>query len=141
MADGNGTKLAGKASYQTDSYIFNMNSSSASSHTLDMGDSGKTYLLASTVARTITLPAVKAGLRFKFIATDVTTASTIATSEGTALIKGGILLSTAWETLAGTTITATTNNVVGDWIELVCDGTYWYVSGQSGHVNGFTVAQ
>ena len=41
MADGNGTKLAGKASYQTDSYIFNMNSSSASSHTLDMGDSEK----------------------------------------------------------------------------------------------------
>ena len=140
MADGSGTKLAGKASYQTDSYIFNMNNASASSHTLDAGDSGKTYLLSNTVARTITLPAVKAGLKFKFIATDVTTASTIATSEGTALIKGGILLATAWETLAGTTITATTDNVVGDWIELVCDGTYWYISGQSGHINGFTVA-
>ena len=140
MADGSGTKLAGKASYQTDSYIFNMNSSSASSHALDMGDSGKTYLLYNTVARTITLPAVKAGLRFKFIVTDSTAASTIATSEGTSLIKGGILLATAWETLAGTTITATTNNVVGDWIELVCDGTYWYISGQSGHANGFTVA-
>jgi len=140
MADGSGTKLAGKASYQTDSYIFNMNDSSASSHTLDMGDSGKTYLLdGGDAARTVTLPAVKAGLRFKFIATDVTTASTIATSEGTALIKGGILLATAWETLAGTTITATTDNVVGDWIELVCDGTYWYISGQSGHANGFTV--
>ena len=141
MADGNGTKLGSKASYQTDSYIFNLNSSSASSHVLDMGDSGKTYLLnGADAARTITLPKVKAGLRFKFIATDVTTASTIATGEGTALIKGGILLSTAWETLAGTTITATTNNVVGDWIELVCDGTYWYISGQSGHANGFTVA-
>ena len=140
MADGNGAKLASKASYQTDSYIFNLNDSSASSHTLDMGDSGKTYLLdGGSAARTVTLPAVKAGLRFKFIATDVTTASTIATNEGTALIKGGILLATAWETLAGTTITATTNNVVGDWIELVCDGTYWYISGQSGHANGFTV--
>ena len=44
MADGNGAKLASKASYQTDSYIFNMNNASASSHTLDAGDSGKTYL-------------------------------------------------------------------------------------------------
>ena len=141
MADGNGTKLAGKASYQTDSYIFNLNSTSASSHSLQMGDSGKTYLLnGADAARTITLPKVKSGLKFKFIATDVTTASTIATGEGTALIKGGILLSTAWETLAGTTITATTDNVVGDWIELVSDGTYWYISGQSGHINGFTVA-
>ena len=140
MADGSGTKLAGKASYQTDSYIFNMNNASASSHTLDAGDSGKTYLLSNTVARTITLPAVKAGLRFKFVVTDSTAASTIATGEGTALIKGGILLATAWETLAGTTLTAATDNVVGDWIELVCDGTYWYISGQSGHANGFTVA-
>ena len=140
MADGSGTKLAARASNEDGAYMFNMNDSSASSHTLDMGDSGKVYMLYSTVARTITLPAVAAGLKFKFIATDVTTASTIATNEGTALIKGGILLATAWETLAGTTITATTNNVVGDWIELVSDGTYWYISGQSGHANGFTVA-
>ena len=140
MVDGSGTKLSARASNEDGAYMFNMNDSSASSHTLDMGDSGKTYLLdGGDAARTITLPAVKAGLRFKFIATDVTTASTIATSEATALIKGGILLATAWETLAGTTITATTDNVVGDWIELVCDGTYWYVSGQSGHANGFTV--
>ena len=41
---------------------------------------------------------------------------------------------------AGTTITATTDNEVGDWIELVSDGTYWYISGQSGHADGFTVA-
>ena len=140
MADGSGTKLVSKASYQAAEYVFNMNSSSASSHTLDMGDSGKTYLLASTVARTITLPAVKAGVRIKFIVTDSTAASTVATSEGTALIKGGILLAPGWETLAGTTLTASTSAVVGDWIELVCDGTYWYISGQSGHANGFTVA-
>ena len=141
MADGSGTKLAARASNEDGAYMFNMNSSSASSHTLDMGDSGKTYLLdGGDAARTVTLPAVKAGLRFKFIATDVTTASTIATSEGTALIKGGILLATAWETLAGTTLTAATDAVVGDWVELVCDGTYWYISGQSGHANGFTIA-
>ena len=41
MADGNGTKLAGKASYQEGAYMFNMNDASASTHTLEMGDSGK----------------------------------------------------------------------------------------------------
>ena len=140
MADGSGTNNKAKASYQSDSYIFTMDSSSASSHSLGAKDSGKTYILENTVARTITLPAVKAGAKFKFVVSDSTAASTIATSEGTSLIKGGILLATAWETLAGTTITATTANVVGDWIELVCDGTYWYISGQSGHANGFTIA-
>ena len=140
MADGSGTNQKARASYQSDSYIFTMDSSSDSSHTLGMKDSGKTYMLENTVARTITLPAVKAGLKFKFVVTDSTAASTIATSEGTSLIKGGILLATAWETLAGTTLTAATDNVIGDWVELVCDGTYWYISGQSGHANGFTIA-
>ena len=140
MADGSGTNNKAKASYQSDSYIFTMDKATASSHSLGMKDSGKTYILENTVARTITLPAVKAGLKFKFIVSDSTAASTIVTNEGTSLIKGGILLATAWETLAGTTLTAATDNVIGDWVELVCDGTYWYISGQSGHANGFTIA-
>ena len=140
MADGSGTNNKARASYQSDSYMFTMDNSTASSHTLGMKDSGKTYILENTVARTITLPAVKAGLKFKFIVSDSTAASTIVTNEGTSLIKGGILLATAWETLAGTTLTAATDNVIGDWVELVCDGTYWYISGQSGHANGFTIA-
>ena len=140
MADGSGTNNKAKASYQSDAYIFTMDSSSASSHSLGAKDSGKTYILENTVARTITLPAVKAGAKFKFVVSDSTAASTIATSEGTSLIKGGILLATAWETLAGTTLTAATDAVVGDWVELVCDGTYCYISGQSGHANGFTIA-
>jgi len=104
MADGNGTKLAARASNEEGAYMFNMNDSSASSHTLDMGDSGKIYMLYSTVVRTITLPAVAAGLKFKFIATDTTADSSIATSEGTALLKGGAEAGNSYLTLAGTTI-------------------------------------
>ena len=140
MADGNGTKLAARASNEEGAYMFNMNDSSASSHTLDMGDSGKIYMLYSTVVRTITLPAVKAGLKFKFIVTDSTAASTIATSEGTALIKGGAECGDAYLTLAGTTLTATADAVVGDHIELICDGTNWWVSGHGGHDSSFSVA-
>ena len=141
MADGNGTKLAAKGGYQNGEYIFNMNSASASSHSLDMGDSGKIYLLNSTVARTITLPKVKAGVRFKFIVTDSTAASTIATNEGTALIKGNVVADNDTDALDGTTITVGTSADIGDNLELVCDGTYWYASGHTAHASaGFTVA-
>ena len=141
MADGNGTKLAARASNEEGAYMFNLNDSSASSHTLDMGDSGKIYLLNSTVARTITLPKVKAGIRFKFIVTDSTAASTIVTNEGTALIKGNVVADNDTDALDGTTITVGTSADIGDNLELVCDGTYWYASGHTAHASaGFTVA-
>jgi len=140
MADGSGTNNKAKASYQSDAYMFTMDSSSASSHTFGAKDSGKTYFLESTVARTITLPAVKAGLRFKFIATDTTADSSIATSEGTALLKGGAECGDAYLTLAGTTIVVEAAGSVGDWLEMVCDGTYWYVSGHGAHDASFSVS-
>ena len=139
MADGSGTKLAARASNEDGAYMFNMNSSSASSHTLDMGDSGKVYMLYSTVARTITLPAVSAGLKFKFIATDTTADSSIATSEGTALIKGGAECGDAYLDLAGTTIIVEAAGSVGDHLDFICDGTYWYVSGHGTHDASFSV--
>ena len=139
MADGSGTKLAARASNEDGAYMFNMNSSSASSHTLDMGDSGKVYMLYRTVARTITLPAVAAGLKFKFIATDTTADSSIATNEGTALLKGGAECGDAYLTLAGTTIIVEAAGSVGDHLEFICDGTYWYVSGHGTHDASFSV--
>ena len=140
MADGNGTKLAGKASYQEGAYMFNMNDASASTHTLEMGDSGKTYMLYSTVARTITLPAVQAGLQFRFIATDTTADSSIATNEGTALLKGGAEAGDAYLTLAGTTIIVEAAGSVGDHLNFICDGTYWYVSGHGTNDASFSVS-
>ena len=140
MADGNGTKLASRASNEEGAYMFNMNDSTASSHALDMGDSGKIYMVYSTVARTITLPAVAAGLKFKFIMTDTTADSSIATNEGTALLKGGAECGDAYLTLAGTTIVLEAAGAVGDHLELICDGTYWYVSGHGSHDASFSVS-
>ena len=50
MADGSGTNLKAKASFQSGAYMFKMNSSSASSHSLGMQDSGKVFFVNSTVA-------------------------------------------------------------------------------------------
>ena len=140
MADGSGTNNKAKASYAPGEYCFTMDSSSASSHALSMNDSGKTYFLESSVARTITLPAVKAGCSFKFIATDTTADSSITTNEGTALLKGGAECGDAYLTLAGTTIIVEAAGSAGDWLEMVCDGTYWYVSGHSANAAGFSVS-
>ena len=139
MADGSGTKLAARASHEDGAYMFNMNNAAASSHVLDMGDSGKTYMLYSTVARTITLPAVSSGLKFKFIATDTTADSSIATSEGTALLKGGAECGDAYLDLAGTTIIVEAAGDIGDHLDFICDGTYWYVSGHGSHDASFSV--
>ena len=140
MADGSGTNLKAKASFQSGEYMFKMNATAASSHTLGMKDSGKVFFVNSTVARTITLPAVKAGLKFKFIATDTTADSSITTSEGTALFKGGAECGDAYLTLAGTTIIIEAAGSVGDHLEMVCDGTYWYVSGHGAHDASFSVS-
>ena len=120
--------------------MFSMNNSSASSHALDMGDSGKIYMVYSTVARTITLPAVQAGLKFKFIMTDTTADSSITTSEGTALLKGGAECGDAYLDLAGTTIVLEAAGAVGDHLNFICDGTYWYVSGHGSHDASFSVS-
>ena len=140
MADGSGTKLAARASNEEGAYMFNMNDSAASSHSLDMGDSGKVYMVYSTVARTITLPKVKAGLKFKFIMTDTTADSSITTNEGTALLKGGAECGDAYLTLAGTTIIVEAAGAIGDHLEFICDGTYWYVSGHGSHDASFSVS-
>ena len=97
-------------------------------------------MVYSTVARTITLPAVSAGLKFKFIMTDTTADSSITTNEGTALFKGGAECGDAYLTLAGTTIVLEAAGAVGDHLELICDGTYWYVSGHGSHDASFSVS-
>jgi hypothetical protein len=107
-------------------------------------NSGKTHLIANVSAdRTFTLPAVAAGLRYKFVA-EVGTADGhdwIFVAAATAdLFKGGV-----WflDTDAGPP--TTTAAVVADQsnddqlqvnlpqggtvIEMHCDGTYWIVSG------------
>ena len=139
MADGVGTKIGGKANYQIGEYIFKMNDSAASSHNLEIGDSGKTYLVHCSVARTINLPAAAKGASYKFIVTDSTAASTINAESG--VMYGLFTDDNDTTAVSGTTtINIGTSAAAGDWLSLVSDGTNWYVSGQCQHASaGFTV--
>tara|TARA_R110002096_G_scaffold276948_4_gene470959 strand:+ start:771 stop:1187 length:417 start_codon:yes stop_codon:yes gene_type:complete len=138
MADGNGTKLAGRANYQNGEYVFAMNAAAASTHNLEIGDSGKTYLMSNTVARTINLPSPTVGVCYKFIMTDTTADSSIVATA--AIIKGGIHAGNSYLTLAGTTIVCELAGAIGDCLSFVSDGTNWYVNGQSAHAAGFSVS-
>jgi len=137
MADGSGTKLAGKANYQDGEYLFSMDDASASTHNLEVGDSGKTYFVSSTVARTINLPAPTAGVSYKFIMSDTTADSSIVATG--AYLLGGIHAGNSYLTLAGTTIVCELAGAAGDCLNVVSDGTYWYIDGNSAHAAGFSV--
>jgi len=109
--------------------------------TLTESDSGKVFSLkAATVGAAITLPALEKGLKFKFIvaAAFATTAWTIVSS--TSVIQGmAIVNSVAVLGSDENTITfAHAAETVGDFVELVCDGTNWYASGFAAAAGGVT---
>lgn len=102
--------------------------------TLTAADSGKTLYLNSATEFATTLPAPADGLRFRFIVTaaPVGASYTVVTNGGSNVIQG--LAEVAGAAVAAVnedTITFTASAAaVGDWAEVVSDGTNWYVSGQ-----------
>ena len=114
-----------------------MNDASASTHNLEVADSGKVFFMSNTVARTVNLPAPTAGVRYKFIMSDTTADSSIVATG--AFFKGAAECGDAYLTLAGTTIVCELAGAVGDWLEMISDGTYWYVSGHGSHDASFSV--
>jgi len=100
-------------------------------------ESGKTFILNSATAFVSTLPAVAAGLRFTFIAgatqvtggnhTIVPNASNDNTIYGEYLVAGATVPASAEGSINWIADTI----LPGDRVDLVCDGTNWYVSGMA----------
>ena len=101
--------------------------------TLDAEDSGKVFILKAATGAQITLPAVasSAGHNYRFIVGQLfaTTAWTIKAASN--VIQGGVNVNSVNVPGADeNTITfAHAADTVGDFVELRCDGTNWYVSG------------
>jgi len=100
--------------------------------TLTAADSGKTIFLNAAGGGTVTLPALKAGVFFKFIigATAPTTAWIVDSAEGDNIsgvltVNGALVAAVAEDQINFIASTA----VSGDSIDLECDGTNWYVTG------------
>ncbi len=103
----------------------------AAATTLTANDSGKLLVLSAAAGAAVTLPALSSGLKFKFVvgAAFATTDWTIVSS--TNVIQGNVIVAGAH--VAGsdenTVSFVATAESIGDYVDLVCDGTNWYVSG------------
>ena len=101
--------------------------------TLTAKDSGKVFILKAAAGAQITLPAVatSAGLRFKFIVgqlfatTDWTVKALSTAIEGSVLVNGAHVAGVDENTISF----VASAEAIGDFAELVCDGTNWYVNG------------
>jgi hypothetical protein len=103
----------------------------AAARTLKEGDSGKLFLLNATEGAQIVLPSPKRGLGFRFLTAGAfgTTAWTLTTS--TNIIQGSLIVGGASVPLEDeNTITfVATSETLGDYVELLSDGTNYYANG------------
>ena len=110
--------------------------------TLTAEDSDKSFYLNAAAGAQITLPAVatSAGFRYRFTvaALFATTAWTI--KAATNKIQGGVIVNSVNVPGADeNTITfAHAADTIGDFVELNCDGTNWYVSGNGASAGAIT---
>lgn len=107
----------------------------AAADTLVEADNGKTFILNAAAGVTITLPAVtKTGWRAKFItgAVFATSNFVVASAEGTnmegSMVVAGVVVDVAGASQINFVNTAEN---IGDFIEVISDGTYWHVFGNA----------
>lgn len=107
----------------------------ATTQVLTADDSGAVVFLGGGSAATATLPAVQSGLKFTFIVTSaqqhiINGGATKMKGMVTAVKEAGPAVSQE-KNSAGTQITFNASATVGDRVDVVCDGTNWYVSGMT----------
>ena len=114
----------------------------AAAATLTAADSGTTYILKAAEGKTITLPALKSGINFKFIVGSAFATSDwiIDSAEGDN-IEGLLIVNGASVVAAGEDQINFVNSAetVGDHVSLSCDGTNWFVSGAGNAAGSITV--
>jgi hypothetical protein len=111
-------------------------------------DNGKTLFLGADSGISITLPRPQAGLRFEFvIAVAPSVDYVITTHSGDNVMIGGINeleVDTGddgpYSAGAGTLTFVAALAVVGDSVSMVCDGTSWYLTGQTHADGGITLS-
>lgn len=112
---------------------------------LTAAESGKTFILNSATGFVTTLPAAEAGLRFKFIVGNTPPTSgnhTVITPSTPDLIDGVVMFNTVVPFANEDTVSFVASTAIaGDWVELVCDGTNWYITGAMATTGAITGTQ
>lgn len=106
--------------------------------------SGRYVVLNAAAGFAVTLPSPNSGDEYTFLVKTAPTSGTYTIVATGAIIKGGMVNAAAGAgstTAAGTTITfAQSQSLAGDWVKIISDGTYWYMTGYSAVAAGITVA-
>lgn len=117
--------------------------------TLAATDNGRTFYLNAAAGFAVTLPAPVAGYRFRVIVKAAPTGGnyTIVTTSGDDLMVVSVNeLETdtgddgPWDDNADTITLVQNVSVAGDWVDIDCDGTKWYVKGQVSADGALTTA-
>lgn len=125
MAKKNATHLSGPLNVGSGSI-----ESLDAAKTLDYEDSGVTFILNGGTGVAVTLPAPKAGQRYKFVVGAAFTTDYVFTATG-AIIQGNVMEAGAIQAVANATTITLEDGVeaLGDYFDLESDGTYWYIRG------------
>ena len=123
----------------------------AEARTLTDSDNGKTYFLNAAAGFQVTLPKPRAGANFTFyVKTAPSTGHYVIGSAADAKIIKGMQVTTNIN--AGTNATSETSGAsnirffmgraaVGDSVEIVSDGTYWYAVGFTSIWDAFSIVE
>lgn len=110
--------------------------------TLTAADNGKTIYMNAAAGATITLPAVAAGLNFKFVVSSLfaTTNWIVASAEGDNIdgsieVAGAVVVAGAEDQINF----VATAEALGDHVVVHSDGVQWFVHGMAALTGGITV--
>jgi len=112
--------------------IFDKTETLTGAYSVEHADSGKTFFLNATEGAAISMPALKAGANYKFVvAAAFATSDWVITPSDADKLEGSLIVAGAAVTVdAADTITfvASAENI-GDFVEVTCDGSTWFVNG------------
>ncbi len=112
--------------------------------TLTGADSGKTFLISGT-GYTVTLPAVSAGLKFKFVVSAAFSTDTVVQtpSDNRDVLNGGVIVNGAIvEADAVDKVTFEDGaESIGDFVEISSDGTNYFLFGNGNASSSITVGE
>lgn len=121
--------------------IFDKNETISAAHTVTPADSGKTFWLNAANGAAISLPALKAGLNYKFIvAANFDTSDWVITPSDADKINGTIVVNGA-SVNADATDSVTFElgaESLGDFVEFYCDGSNWFINGVGNSASSIT---
>ena len=110
--------------------------------TLDAADSGKVFILNAAAGVSITLPGVASakGFKAKFVVGANFATSNFTVDAATAVIQGGAIVNSTFVASANKTHINFVNSAetVGDYVDIQCDGTNWYVNGVASGAGAIT---